>query len=328
MQHFLHNVYGMISTTDILSAKILIVDDQESGARLLKEILEEAGHTDVTYTTNPYEVCDLHYANRYKVILLDLQMPGMSGFQVMEKLNAVESDGYVPVLAITAEPAYKLHALKTGAKDFISKPFDVEEVLTRVRNMVEIRLLHEGARDAAITLEILAQQDPLTGLGNRRLLTKRISAALANARRNKSAMAVVYLDLDGFKQVNDSSGHSAGDALLKIVARRLESVVREEDTVARVGGDEFMIALWHVANASDVATVTAKLVEIVSLPYAIEERSVTVTTSAGVGIYPIHGEDADTLMKSADAALYEAKRAGKNAFRIWQQTVQSAEARS
>ncbi len=317
----------MINATDLLKAKVLIVDDQELGARSLKGMLEEAGHTNVTYTTNPYEVCELHRTNRYKLILLDLQMPGMNGFQVMKDLNAIESDGYVPVLAITVEPAYKLHALKAGAKDFITKPFDAEEVLTRVRNMLEIRLLHENARSAAITLENLAQHDPLTGLGNRRLLTKRISAALANARRNKIAMAVVYLDLDGFKQINDTAGHSVGDALLKLVAQRLQSVVREEDTVARVGGDEFMIALWHVANANDVTTVTAKLVKILSQPYVVEERSVTVTTSAGVGIYPFDGEDAETLMKSADAALYEAKRAGKNAFRILQHTSQSAVAR-
>jgi len=186
----------MISPTDILNAKVLIVDDQELVARSFKQMLEEAGHTDVTYTTNPYDVCDLHRANHYKLIVLDLHMPGMNGFQVMKDLNAIRADDYVPVLAITAEPDYKLHALKTGAKDFISKPFDVEEALTRVRNMLEIRLFHESARNAATTLEVLAQQDPLTGLGNRRLLTTRISAALANARRNKSAMALVYLDLD------------------------------------------------------------------------------------------------------------------------------------
>lgn len=306
----------MIGATGILNAKVLIVDDQELGARSLRQMLAEAGYSDVTYTTNPYEVCELHRTNHYKVILLDLQMPGMNGFQVMKGLSAVEADDYTPVLAITAEPAYKLHALKAGSKDFISKPFDAEEVLARVRNMLEIRLLHEGARDAAATLEILAQQDPLTGLGNRRFLTKRISAALANARRNGSAIAVVYLDLDGFKQVNDTSGHRTGDAVLKIVARRMESVVREEDTVARVGGDEFMIALWHVANARDVETVSAKLIEIVSQPYIIEDRSFTLTASAGVSVYPIDGEDADSLMKSADAALYEAKRSGKNAFRI------------
>ncbi len=300
----------MISATDIRNAKVLIVDGQESGAGLLRKMLEQAGHTDVTSTTNPVEVCELYRANQYKAILLNLQMSGMNAFQLMKDLNAIEPDDYVPVIAITAESAYKLPALKAGAKDCICMPFDVE--------------VHEGFRSAATTNEILAQQDPLTGLGNRRLLTKRISAALANARRNKNAMAVVYLDLDGFKQINDTAGHSVGDALLKIVARRLESVVREEDTVARVGGDEFMIALWQVTNASDIATVTAKLVEAVSQPCVIEDRRVTVTTSAGVGVYPGHGEDADALMKSADAALYEAKRAGKNAFRISQQTAPSA----
>ena len=306
----------MISATDILNARILVVDDQVIGARALAAMLRDAGYINVTHTTDPFQVCALHRAHRYTLILLDMQMPGKSGFQVMHELNAVESEGYAPVLAITAEPSYKVHALKAGARDFISKPFDVEEVLTRIHNMLEIRLLHEYARSAANSLEILAQQDPLTGLGNRRLLTKRISAAMANARRTKSAMAVVYLDLDGFKAINDTSGHGVGDALLKQVARRLESVVREEDTVARVGGDEFMIALWHVANARDVVTVAAKVVQIISEPYFIEGRNLVVTTSVGVGVYPVHGEDAEALMKSADTALYAAKRAVLNAFRI------------
>jgi len=314
----------LISAADILNAKILIVDDQKTGGDLLSEILVRAGHTAITCTTDPYQVCDLHRVHHYKVILLDMQMPGMDGFQVMKELSAIQEDDYVPVLAITVDPAYKVPALKAGAKDFICKPFEVEEVITRVRNMLEIRLLHEDARKAAATNEILAQQDPLTGLGNRRLLLKRISAALANARRNRNAMAVVYLDLDGFKQINDTLGHSAGDALLKIVARRLESVVREEDTVARVGGDEFIIALWQITNTTDVATVAEKLVEIVSRPYVIENHSVSVTTSAGVSIYPAHGEHVESLMKSADTALYEAKSAGKNAYRISRQTKLSA----
>src|SRR3979411_1249070 len=108
----------MISSTDILNAKLLIVDDHEEGARSLKLILEAMGHTNVTYTTDPYSVYELHRANHYQVILLELQMPGMDGFQVMKDLNALESEGYVPVLAITGEPAYKLQALKAGAKDF------------------------------------------------------------------------------------------------------------------------------------------------------------------------------------------------------------------
>jgi diguanylate cyclase (GGDEF)-like protein len=140
--------------------------------------------------------------------------------------------------------------------------------------------------------------------------------AIAHARRNKSAMAVLYLDLDGFKAVNDTLGHAAGDLLLKQVADRLLHSVREEDTVARLGGDEFMIALWHVLGFDDTAKVAAKIIEAVARPYDLEGNSVTVTTSVGASVYPAHGEDADALMKSADTALYEAKRAGKNTYRI------------
>jgi len=243
-------------------------------------------------------------------------MPGMDGFQVMESLKEIETDGYLPVLAVTAEPAHKLRALQSGAKDFVAKPFDMAEVLTRVHNMVEVRLLHEAARNYSKILESLALNDPLTGLANRRLLADRMSMALVHARRNKSAMAVVYLDLDGFKQINDTLGHGAGDNLLKMVAGRLVATVREEDTVARVGGDEFILALWHVSGADYAVTAASRAIEAVSQPYDIEGNTVSITTSAGVSIYPDHGEDADTLMKSADLALYEAKAAGKNAYRI------------
>ena len=129
-------------------------------------------------------------------------------------------------------------------------------------------------------------------------------------------MAVLYLDLDGFKQINDTLGHGAGDALLKMVAERLVEVVREEDTVARLGGDEFMIVLWHVSDADNAATIASKVIDSVSQSYGLEGHAASLTISIGVGIYPVHGMDAESLMKSADLALYEAKRAGKNTYRI------------
>jgi diguanylate cyclase (GGDEF)-like protein len=141
-------------------------------------------------------------------------------------------------------------------------------------------------------------------------------------------MAVVYLDLDGFKQINDTLGHGAGDALLKTVAERLMATVSEEDTVARLGGDEFILSLWHVSGSDYAAGVASRAVKAVSQPYEIEGNTVSITISAGVSIYPDHGEDADTLMKSADLALYEAKAAGKNAYRIAERTDLSAVARS
>ena len=306
----------MVTPAEILNGKILVVDDQEPTARLLTEMLRGAGYKAVSFTTNPCEVCDLHQKNRYDLILLDLQMPGKSGFHVMKELHAIESDAYLPVLALTAEPAYKLHALKAGAKDFIAKPFDPEEALTRIYNMLEVRLLHDAVRDNAKALEELALHDPLTRLANRRLLTERIAVALASARRNSSVMAVVFLDLDGFKQINDTLGHPAGDALLRMVAARLSSAVREVDTVARLGGDEFVIALSSISQVGDVSTVASKLIESVSLPYLIENHTVSVTTSAGIAFYPAHGANPDALIHRADTALYAAKHAGKNAYRI------------
>jgi diguanylate cyclase (GGDEF)-like protein len=169
-------------------------------------------------------------------------------------------------------------------------------------------------------LETLALNDPLTGLANRRLLADRMLMDLIHARRNKSAMAVLYLDLDGFKQINDTLGHGVGDSLLKMVATRLVAAVREEDTVARLGGDEFIIALWHVTGIDYAASAASRVIEAVSQPYDIEGNTVSITTSAGISIYPDHGEDADTLMKSADLALYEAKAAGKNVYRIAERT--------
>jgi PAS domain S-box-containing protein len=132
----------MISDAAILDARILIVDDQESNVALLLGLLEEAGYTRVSSTMNPREVCRLHRKNSYDLVLLDLQMPGMDGFEVIEGLRVNEADGFLPVLVLTAQPAHKMRALRAGVRDFISKPFDLMEVKTRIRNTLEVRLLY------------------------------------------------------------------------------------------------------------------------------------------------------------------------------------------
>ena len=132
-----------LAETDILNASILVVDDQESNVSLLLRLLTEAGYTRVTSTMNPEEVCALHRKHCYDLILLDLQMPVMDGFQVMEALKTNATDSYMPVLVITAQPGHKLRALQAGARDFVSKPFDLVEVRTRIHNMLEVRLLYK-----------------------------------------------------------------------------------------------------------------------------------------------------------------------------------------
>jgi DNA-binding response OmpR family regulator len=132
----------MINELDILKASVLIVDDRGADISLLEHALRAAGYVAITSTMNPQEVCELHRKNRYNLILLDLRMPDMDGFQVMEGLKAIETEGYLSVLVFTAHPTHKLRALKAGAKDFVSKPFDLAEVLLRVHNLLEVRLLH------------------------------------------------------------------------------------------------------------------------------------------------------------------------------------------
>ncbi len=143
----------MMSVPDVLNASILIVDDQETNVVLLEQLLSESGYTAVTSTMKPEEVCALHRKNHYDLILLDLQMPGMDGFAVMEGLKTNAADPYLPVIVLTAQPGHKLRALQAGAKDFISKPFDLVEVKTRIHNMLEVRLLYKRLENYSKILE-------------------------------------------------------------------------------------------------------------------------------------------------------------------------------
>jgi len=148
----------MITTNKILNAKILIVDDQEANVQLLEQMLQKVGYVNVTSTMDPRTVAGLHTTHCYDLILLDLQMPVMDGFAVLAELSKIETSGYVPVLVITAQPAHKLRALQAGAKDFVSKPFDLLEVQTRIYNMLEVRLLYQKLDDYNKTLETAVQQ--------------------------------------------------------------------------------------------------------------------------------------------------------------------------
>jgi PAS domain S-box-containing protein len=143
----------MLQADEILNATILIVDDQEANVMLLEQMLRNEGYRHISTCQDPRTVCDLHKENRFDLILLDLQMPEMDGFEVIEALKEIEHGGYLPVLVITAQPAHKLRALKAGAKDFLSKPFDFVEVQTRIHNMLEVRLLYRRLSDYSRLLE-------------------------------------------------------------------------------------------------------------------------------------------------------------------------------
>jgi diguanylate cyclase (GGDEF)-like protein len=163
----------------------------------------------------------------------------------------------------------------------------------------------------------LAYSDPLTGLANRTSLGPSLEQAVQRARRRNAKLAVVFVDLDGFKQVNDVQGHDAGDALLIEVAQRLRVNLRASDLVARLGGDEFLVVLEEVAETTPVETVARKLLSEVARPYTLGGREAHVTASIGISVYPDDAVDSLALMKHADTAMYAAKQAGKNTFRFY-----------
>jgi len=201
----------MMTTFEILSARILIVDDQQSNIDLLEQLLSGVGYTQVSSTLNPLEVCALHRTHHYDLILLDLQMPKMDGFAVLEGLKADAVDAYLPVLVLTAQPAHKLRALQSGAKDFISKPFDLMEVKTRIHNMLEVRLLYKKLENYNTVLEQTVQErtaELRESEARYRSLTE-LASDWYWEQDEHGQFTKVYgpvLEMLGFPPLNDSSG--------------------------------------------------------------------------------------------------------------------------
>jgi len=178
-----------------------------------------------------------------------------------------------------------------------------------VRDITDRKRVHDR-------IEQLAHHDFLTKLPNRVLFKDRLERAIALADRNRGRIAVLFLDLDGFKAINDELGHEAGDHLLCEIARRITTVIRHSDTVARVGGDEFTVILNEIGSAEDVSAVAGKILGVVSLPFSVEGTERRIGVSIGIAIFPDHARAHDALLRAADASMYAAKQAGKNTFRF------------
>ncbi|MGE5468346.1 MAG: diguanylate cyclase domain-containing protein [Ignavibacteria bacterium] len=187
----------------------------------------------------------------------------------------------------------------------------------RVTNYVAVFTDFTSRKAAEDQIRFLAQHDSLTRLPNRSLMRERLVRAIAHADRNGRKVAVIFLDLDEFKAINDSYGHSAGDEMLRVVAQRLVECVRREDTVARLGGDEFVLVLEELNSASGIPAIVAKIIEAVGRPMEVEGQELRTATSIGVAFYPDDGEDPDELVKRADAAMYVAKEKGSNSYHVF-----------
>lgn len=236
----------MIARADILNARCLIVDDQESNVRLLEQILRVAGYGCVSSTMEPLSVCDLHRANRYDLILLDLKMPGMDGFDVMKGLQAIELDGYIPVLVITAAPGQTRRALEAGAKDVISKPFDLAELLIRVHNLLEVRLLYQqvGRQNTALEETVRERTGALRGANEQlvREIVERTEAEKSLQRayaeieilKNRFEAETIYLQHDIAREFNFGEVIGQSKALEQVFIK-VEQVAPQHTTVLLLG---------------------------------------------------------------------------------------------
>lgn len=304
----------MIHPDDLHKAQILVVDDCPVNTEILVEMLHTEGYGNVSVSFDADQVCALHARNHYDLILLDMHMPGIDGIEVMRRLKAIEQDAYLPVLAITGDESYKHAALHAGARDFVTKPYDLLEMTMRIHNMLEVRLLYKTVAEQGRVQKEMALHDPLTSLPNRRLLMDRIEKAMQHATRTRQLIALMYIDLDGFKEVNDAHGHHCGDELLRIVGTRLRNAARREDTVARIGGDEFIMLIAGIGAPKDVTQPAGKVLQSLSEPFEFCDVTVKISASIGVAFYPLGAEDAESLLERADSALYVAKSAGKNRY--------------
>lgn len=304
----------MPASADILNASILIVDNQAPDIQLLKSILTSAGYTAVTSTLNSLEVCSLHRKHRYDLILLDLLMPGLDGFGVLAGLKEIETHAYLSVLVLTGEPKYMVRALQSGAKDFVGKPFNAVEVLTRIHNLLEVRLLY---KEAERKLRYLERYDSLTGLPNRKLFYESLGKALDQAAEHHWTVSVLAVDIDRFKNINDTLGHSLGDELLRQCGDRLRGCVRFSDTLARLGGDEFGLILLTPKKPEDCNVVAGNVREALRRPFDLDGHEITITASIGVTFYPLDSMDPGTLVRNSDTAMHRAKDAGRDTYRFY-----------
>jgi len=292
--------------------KVLLIEDNPGDARLIQAMIEEDEGA-------PFE---LHFADRLSLglehlsasemalVLLDLSLPDSFGLETFAKVYA--HSPMVPIIVLTGNDDAKvaLSAVKSGAQDYLVKSRLDRELLLRSMHYSIERKRYQ------VQLEHQANYDALTGLPNRNLLHDRLKQAVY-AQRNPRNIAVVFMDLDHFKFVNDSLGHSAGDKLLKAMGERLRATLREGDTVGRVGGDEFVLILADQNNEEVIFRAMQRISAKVAEPIMVEGKELYVTCSAGISLYPQDGPDVDTLLKNADAAMYRAKEHGRSNFQFY-----------
>ncbi|MGD8926549.1 MAG: EAL domain-containing protein [Thioalkalispiraceae bacterium] len=299
--------------------KVLLVEDNPGDARLVREMFSDIGANEfiLTHVNSLDEALNQLDKDQFDVMLLDLSLPDAQGLEAVKHILDEFPKQALVVLSGMNDSNLAIEAVKFGAQDYLVKGEGDGNLLTRsLRYAIERKRSEER-------LAYLAQYDPLTGLPNRSLFQDRMQAAMRHAERNHNIVVLMFLDLDHFKDINDSLGHNAGDMLLKDVAKRLHGCIRNEDTIARLGGDEFTIILQNIDHREDAASIASKIIDVLSAPFLLYDEEVFVTTSIGIASYPSCGNNVETVMQNADTALYRAKSEGRNNYQFFETEMNS-----
>ncbi|WP_292654842.1 diguanylate cyclase [Nitratifractor sp.] len=282
-----------------------MIDDEVVNLDILSELLDRF---DVIDVTSGEEALEILAKEKIDLILLDILMPGMDGYEICRMIKADKSLRHIPIIFITSKNDDESieHAYEIGASDYITKPFRHRELLARVGNALRIQELQEELR-------LLASIDPMTRLYNRRYFTTMADKILKLARREHHPLSLAILDIDRFKQINDTYGHQTGDRVITALSEKLTERYRESDLLCRFGGEEFVILMPNTEQ--DVAVLlaerTRKEIEKLQIPYG--DGAVSMTVSIGVSQVDLEGEETlDPVLKRADDALYAAKNQGRN----------------
>jgi diguanylate cyclase (GGDEF)-like protein len=287
-------------------AAVLAVDDSASSLEAVRSIVEPLGADLVTATSGEEALRCLLHEPDVAAILLDIGLPGMDGFETAAAIRRRHKTRYVPIIFVTGHDTqeHTLEAYSAGAVDYIVKPFDATVLRSKLSVFIDLHRLRQHT--AALTHRAL--HDGLTGLPNRELFVDRVEQTLARARRRTVPIAVLFVDLDGFKQVNDTHGHQAGDAILVEAGRRRRALVRTGDTVARYGGDEFTVLAEDAGDVEAARHLGERVADELARPYP---GGLEVAASVGVAFAgnPA-GTTPDALIRRADHAMYRSKRPG------------------
>lgn len=293
--------------------KILLVEDNDVDAHLTQDILAEWSieQFEVTHVTCLSEAFRRLGKERFDAVLLDLSLPDGYGLPTLRQVQAVSPTTPIIVLSGVSDQSLALQAVQDGAQDYLVKGQGQPELLARsIRYAIERKRAEER-------LTYLAQYDQLTGLVNRTLFRDRLVQAMARSKRLQQPLGLMLLDLDRFKTVNDTMGHDVGDQLLKAVAGRLQECIREVDTVARMGGDEFTIILEGLSCEGDITIVARRITESLAKPFQLADHQASIGVSIGITVYPSDDHEIDELLKHADAAMYRAKQQGGGSFQFY-----------